>query len=181
MKTYKFLAAGGRGPVSGFQWPLPQLEAAGAWVSAGGPLEPCVRGAHVCRPNELAFWIHDELWEAEIDGATIEGVDCLVAERARLLRRVEAWQHGGAKRFTEACVQHALELARAAAEPVRARIQAYLEDAAYCAEHGLAAPGAHVAATAIARLELDSDRAPLVYRREREWQAAYITREILGG
>ena len=73
MKTYKFLAAGAKGPITGFQWPVPQLEAPGDWVEADGPLEAGGRGAHVCRPAGLAHWIHDELWEVEIDGGGIVG------------------------------------------------------------------------------------------------------------
>src|SRR5690348_431080 len=107
MSTYKFLAKGAVGPQSGFKWPEPQAPAFGAWVDADGPLELCVRGAHVCRALDLAYWLHDELWETEVDGEQIEGVDCLVVRRARLVRRIDAWHQGGAARFAQACAEHA--------------------------------------------------------------------------
>jgi len=178
VKTYKFLAAGAKGPITGFQWPLPQLEAAGEWVEAGGPLEACGRGAHVCRPRELAFWIHDELWEVEVDGAQIEGYDCLVAERARLVRRIEDWQRGGAARFANACLERAAASVAQAASEQRAAVASYLEDAEWAAGEARAAETAFCAALVVAKLGgVPVDAA---FRQERFWQAGYIARVVVG-
>ena len=178
MKTYKFLAVGAKGPITGFQWPLPQLEAAGEWVEADGPLESCGRGAHVCRPHELAFWIHDELWEVEADGAQLAGFDCMVVERARLVRRIEEWQRGGAARFARACVEHVSGVVSAASGAQRELLAAYFEDATWAAGEGHAAGAAFCSALIVAKSEpLQLDAA---FRRERAWQAEYIARTVLG-
>src|SRR5258708_6519958 len=105
MMTHKFLAKGALGPLSGFAWPVPQGGAAGAWVEAVGPLALCARGVHVCRTSDLAHWIHDELWEVEADGDRIEGLDCVVVRRARLVRRIDDWGAAGGRRFADASVE----------------------------------------------------------------------------
>jgi hypothetical protein len=178
VKTYKFLATGAKGPITGFQWPLPQLEAAGAWVEAGGPLESCGRGAHLCRPNELAFWIHDELWEVETDGERIEGYDCIVVERARLLRRIDDWQHGGAAKFAHRCAERAVDFAARAPSERREAIAGYLEGAQWAAGESRAAEAAFCSALVAAKLEPPQLEA--AFRRERAWQADYIARVVLG-
>jgi len=178
MVTYKFLAKGTTGPLSGFKWPEPEGAAPGAWVEAEGPLELCVRGAHVCRSFELAHWLHDELWETEVDGDQIEGIDCLVVRRARLVRRIDAWHQGGDARFADACVEHAAELADRAPEGAKAAVRAYLDDAAFAARNGHPVISAHAAAIAVATLGDPSDAEP-AYRRERAWQADWIARVLL--
>ena len=60
MTSYKFLAKGAIGPLSGHVWPEP-----GRWLEASGPLVVCSRGIHVCRPEDLAHWLHDELWQVD--------------------------------------------------------------------------------------------------------------------
>jgi hypothetical protein len=94
MRAYKFLTAGGEGPLTGFHWPLPEGGAPGAWVETEGPLGACRRGAHVCLASDLPYWIGEELWEVEASGDQVEGVDCLVVRRARLVREVTAWREG---------------------------------------------------------------------------------------
>ncbi|HEX3770863.1 MAG TPA: hypothetical protein VHV30_08375 [Polyangiaceae bacterium] len=173
MKAHKFLAAGAVGPISGFAWP------AGAWVEAEGPLAPCSRGIHVCRPGDLAHWIHDdELWELEVDGEPIEGLDCLVVARARLVRPIEGWRPDGGRRFAAACVAHAASLTSAppAAGPVEAR--ELLDDARFMVGEGYVALAAYTAALAVSRAELGAD-SEAVYRAERAWQSAWIGEEIL--
>src|SRR5579871_4306964 len=115
--AYKFLTRDATGPVSGFAWPLPQSIGPGAWVDAGpGKLDLCVRGAHVCRPEDLAYWLHDELWQVEVGGEQIEGIDCLVVRKARLMRRLDRWRDGGvATRFAEACITRGVAFVAAAA------------------------------------------------------------------
>jgi len=177
MTTYKFLAKGAVGPQTGFKWPEPQSAAFGAWIDAGGPLELCVRGAHVCRSVDLAYWLHDELWETEVDGEQIEGIDCLVVRRARLVRRIDAWHQGGATRFGEACAEHAAQLA-GASDDASEIVRAYIDDALYSARNGYVASGAFAAALAVGKLGDPSDEGA-AYRRERAWQAGWIERAIL--
>jgi hypothetical protein len=158
MIAYKFLAAGAIGPLSRFAWPAP-----GEWVEASGPLVACKVGVHVCRPHELAHWIHDELWELETAGDELAGIDCLVVRRARLVRRIDAWNDGGAVRFAVACVAHARDLAGGE----------LVTDAGGALEAGFVAVAAFTAALAIAK----GDEA--AYARERAWQSAWIATEVI--
>jgi hypothetical protein len=173
MKTHKFLATGARGPLSGFAWPVPRAEVPGAWVAVEGPLAPCTRGVHVCRPGDLAHWIHDELWELEADGDQVDGLDCLVVRRARLVRRIDAWGGPGGQRFVGACVDHAS--AHVGATPGDT-IRGLLEDARFMATSGYVALAAFTAALVVSRSEGEPDAA---YRRERAWQSAWIVGELL--
>lgn len=85
MIAYKFLGRDRLGILSGFAWPV------GEWVEVEPPLEPSRRGVHACRPRDLPHWLDEELWAVELDGATVEGGRMVVAERGRLLDRVEGW------------------------------------------------------------------------------------------
>ena len=170
MKAFKFLAKGAVGPISGFRWPAP-----GAWVEVDGALQLCSRGVHVCREFDLAHWLHDELWEAEIEGEVLEGVDCLVARGARLVHRVEAWSEGGAARFARACIEHAAALAGPAHS---AAVAEFLQDAEYSANAGFTAGAAFCTAQAVARLNGSSPNLE-DYRGERAWQSGWIAREVI--
>ena len=174
MRAHKFLAAGARGPLSGFAWPVPAGGVPGPWVEVEGPLAPCVRGVHVCRAPDLPHWIHDELWEVEAAGDSVEGTDCLVVRRARLVRRVEAWDGPGARRFAEVCVSRA----EGASGPApSSETQGLLEDARFMVAHGYVALAAFTAAVAIGRGHGAS--AEQAYREERAWQAGWIARELI--
>jgi hypothetical protein len=179
MNTYKFLAKGALAPLSGFLWPSPGPGTPGAWVETKGPLELCVNGTHVCRAGELAHWLHDELWEVEVDGEQIEGIDCLVARRARLIRRVDAWHDGGAARFAAACAEHATELADRARPAESVGVRGFLDDARDAARGGFVAVSAYSSALAVARLGAPAERDGL-YRKERVWQSGWIARVVIG-
>lgn len=153
VRTFKFLVRGGLGPFSRQPW-------TSEWRIVEGALELGRRGFHVCRAADLAFWLHDELWETEIAGDALEGIDCVVARRARLVRRIDAWDAAGARRFADACIAHAT---------AGASTPAFLDDAKQAAEHGYPA----VAAYAAARATIDA-------RAEREWQSIWLAHEIVG-
>lgn len=151
---FKFLARGAIGPLSRVAWPAP-----GEWLVAAGPLRVGRNGAHVCRAEDLAHWLHDELWRIEVAGEQLVGPDCVVVERARLISRVD-WD---ATRFAAACVAHA----RASAEgPL-------LDDADECLRYGYPAIAAYNAALALAK----GDEA--AYAAARAWQSAWIVRGLL--
>ena len=175
MTTYKFLARGGRGPFSGNAWPLPAGDAPGAWIEVVGPLAPCARGVHVCRAFELAHWLHDELWQVDTDGNRLEMPDCMVVQRARLLRRIDSWSSGGAARFAEACIGHAVALAGSAPG---AAVREFLDDAKLAASAGYVAVAAFTSAFAVAKLDAGHEDAG-AYRRERAWQSDWIARELI--
>jgi hypothetical protein len=180
MRTYKFLANGATGPISGFAWPRPTDDAPGSWVETDGALVLCANGSHLCRAQDLAHWLHDELWESEAAGEQFEGLDCLVVRRARLVRRIDAWHLGGSARFAEACAQHATELAdRAPPGTTRDELEGLLGDAFSSARAGYIAVSAYASALAVAKLRDPSDQHD-AYRRERAWQSEWIARVVIG-
>jgi hypothetical protein len=170
---YKFLTGEAAGPLSRIVWPVPRGGLPGAWTDAGaGPLQLCVRGAHVCRPADLAYWLSDELWQVELDGDQVEGIDCLIARRARLVRRLDGWRDGQvAVRFAHACVEHATSLV-----PAGAPASAYLQDASEAARYGYVA--AFATALAVAKAVGDGRADEQAYRLERAWQSAWIAGEL---
>ena len=90
----------------------------GRWRSVSGPLVPCRNGLHLCRPQDLVHWLGPVIWEAEADGEVVEAEDKVVARRARVLRRVEAWDDRAARLFAAACAEDALPFADPAQRPV---------------------------------------------------------------
>ena len=173
---HKFLARGAVGPISRFSWPTPSLDAGrpGAWVEVEGSLVPCAHGIHVCRPGDLAHWICDELWEVEVAGEAVDGLDCLIVARARLVRRVDAWSERGGGSFADACVEHAAEQTRGGpGEAVRELV----DDARWMAKNGYVALGAFTAAVAVSRLS--PGEVEDAFRRERAWQSAWIADGLL--
>ncbi len=105
MIAYKFLAAGRLGTFSGVRWPEPL-----AWLEAEAGLERSVSGIHALRARALLDWIDDELWTCELGGAIEDVGDVLVAERGRLLERVEAWNEATAYDFARSCATRGREL-----------------------------------------------------------------------
>jgi hypothetical protein len=105
--AFKFLSEGGRGIFSDFRWPLPWDDMPGSWVTAGLPLEPCLNGIHVCREDDLPYWIDDELWIIELRGEVAEQDRMIVAEEGRLVTKVDGWNRETATSFAEMCAQRA--------------------------------------------------------------------------
>jgi len=169
--AYKFLARGARGPITGHPWPAP-----GGWLEAGGPVSLCRDGVHACQTAQLAYWLHEELWRVELDGERIEGPDCVVAARGRLVARIDAWsEQGGAQRFAAAVRDHAASMIAA-----RPDLQGYVDDSSWHVGQGaqespaLAALCASMAVAKVApECELET-----AYRRERAWQSDWIVREM---
>jgi hypothetical protein len=172
MMARKFLAGGARGPFSGVAWPRPTQATPGAWIVVDAELAQCVRGVHVCRNADLAYWIHDELWDVEVDGAAIEGVDCLVVARARLLRRIEAWTEGR-RQFAQASIEHAAASVGAAGNDA---VRELLDDAQVVAKCGYPALAAYSAAVAVARGS--GDDVVQRFREERAWQSVWIAEYV---
>lgn len=105
MLAYKFLAAGRVGRFSDFTWPV------GDWVETTLPLVACSAGIHACRRHELLDWMDDELWEIELAGEIEETPESLLAQRGRLLRRVDAWTPEAAQELTDDCARRGQALA----------------------------------------------------------------------
>jgi hypothetical protein len=203
MIAYKFLCAGGLGPFSRYAWPLPRDGAPGAWVVAPSTAVLCQTAVHGCRVSDLPWWLQDELWEAEFDGAVTAGRHKIMAAQARLLRRIEGWDRACAQRFADACARRARDHAavaldragaaggaaelrertairdirdavRAIDPPEQARIPVMMAgDAARRALGGAAVVTAYIAAHAAARVDGAQAMAA-----ERAWQSEWLRAEL---
>jgi hypothetical protein len=109
VKAFKFLLADRVAPFSRFPWPV------GEWVE-GGDHAACNAGVHACEARDLPFWLTEELWEIELDGPIARGRHKIVAERGRLVRRIDSWDSAAGSQFGEACVTRVRELAARRAE-----------------------------------------------------------------
>lgn len=73
-------------------------------------IQPCARGYHLCREQDLVFWINEELYIAEGRGRSIRDVNKDVFEEARLICKVEKWNKKTARLFASDCAEHVLSL-----------------------------------------------------------------------
>lgn len=176
--AFKFLARGAIGTVSEFAWPTPREGRPGEWVEADGPLSACANGVHVCREEDLAHWLHEELWVVEVGGQLIESVDCAIAARGRLVRQVDAWSNGGAARFAHAARDHAAQLVAANPSADQAQLQRLLADAGKHLPKGAIALSAFCSAMTVAFLYGGDHFDDAGYRQERIWQSAFIAQDL---
>lgn len=102
MKAFKFLGLDGATVISGVVWPLPEGSSPGAWLEVTA-VRPCREGIHACRPEDLSYWIHHELYEIELAGEIAESRHKVVAPKGRLLRRLDAWSAGVATELAVWC------------------------------------------------------------------------------
>jgi hypothetical protein len=112
----KFLRGGAIGPFSGVRWAAPASGAPGAWVQATGDAV-CTERVHACRTGDLPEWIDAELWTVELEGAVAVQHGKLVADRGRLLARIEAWNPASACELATACALRARDAAVAVLGP----------------------------------------------------------------
>jgi hypothetical protein len=172
---YKFLRHGAVGPTTGVAWPQPSDDGPGAWMEAEGPLAMCQSGVHVLRLEDLAHWLHEELWLVEYAGETLPGIDCIVARRARLVRRIAAWQEGVADRFAVAARDHLVALAPQASAALRPVVDGIIGDASRHLPRHNVALAAFCAAVGVSKL---ADDARLGYRNERAWQSEWLVQHL---
>jgi hypothetical protein len=88
--AYKFLDDSGCSVFTGQPWSLPGEVGAGPWIEADS-VRPCHSGIHACRVDDLAYWLHTDLWEIELEGDITVAEHKVVARRGRIVRRVEPW------------------------------------------------------------------------------------------
>jgi hypothetical protein len=138
MRAYKCLRPGRFGPFSGYSWPI------GEWVETDGAML-CMQGVHACRTRDLPFWLTQELWEIELEGQVRRESRKLVADRGRLVQRIEGWNSASALSFAEDCAARAEERAeRATGNP--GQLGELAGDAAANAAKGEAALVGYIAA-----------------------------------
>jgi len=75
---------------------------------------PFDRGYHVCTLEQLPEWLHSELYECECDGEHAYHDYKHVFGRARLTRRLSAWNERTARLYACDCAEHVLPLYEAA-------------------------------------------------------------------
>jgi hypothetical protein len=168
MNAYKFLRAGRVGRFSGFEWPQP-----GEWVEASAGLDPCREGVHVVTPDGLPEWLDDELWRVEVAGETTSVGPVLVAERGRLVSRVDAWDEAAAAEFADACVAR---LAERAEED--ARLEGYAQSAQRVVEGGAAADPRFVPLVGFILRHAAEDAGRGGWERELAWQARFLAERL---
>jgi len=82
----------------------------GKWMPLIKYIEPCERGYHVCEGEQVLQWLHDELYEVEIRGEQIREEDKIVAQQARLVRRITNWNERTARLFACDCAERVLHI-----------------------------------------------------------------------
>ena len=60
-------------------------------------VDPCYSGYHLCRAQDLIYWLNDEIWEAEGRGEPTICNDKVVFPEARITRRVKTWDETTAR------------------------------------------------------------------------------------
>jgi hypothetical protein len=158
MQAYKFMRARAVAPFTGTRW------AVGEWVEAGPEAPaPCRQGVHACRAADLPYWLNRELWEVELGGEITETAYKLVAERGRLVRRLERWDERALRRLAESCAAQARALG---VDEIAADCETVIAKGAY----GLAV---YFAAVAAERAGGGDGRAA-ERRRQAEWLAEHV-------
>jgi hypothetical protein len=137
--AHVFLRRGAEDPLRGFTWPAP-----GKWVeSEAGQHAEVVGGL---RREDLPYWLDDELWEVELAGLIVTSGHRLLAERARLRRRVEAWTDAVAWDLVAVCAHRVRDRAIEALQSAGRRTEATTLEA--CAD----LPALEAAANGVAAL-----------------------------
>jgi hypothetical protein len=184
----KFLEAGAVAPYTEFRWPVH-----GEWVSA--PPGRADAWIHACRPGDLPYWIHDELWRIELEAPVVERRYQIASARGRLQGRVQGWGPPLARKFAEACGWRARDVALprlppALHDPIAGAANlgaiaagaaahgslpgAYLADTAKYAQQGLPAMTAYVAAVLASSLGGGLG----AFEAERAWQARWLVEQL---
>jgi hypothetical protein len=111
MRAYKVLNRG-RSEFTGWYWPLPEHDRPGEWVTAEGELRLCHNGIHASTVEQLPHWLGMELWEIELAGEIQHEEAALLASRARLVSRIDAWDEAMRRTFAGWCLERAQDIAR---------------------------------------------------------------------
>jgi len=156
----------------------------GRWRSVRGPLVPCQHGLHVCTRDQLINWLGPAIWEAEVDGETVDAGDKTVARRARIVRRLDNWNETTARLVMADWAEHVLPLAEADAretlECVIYTVRAYVLGGATQDELDAARDAAWMAAGGAAK-DINWDATWAAARAsERKWQTERLWQYLNG-
>lgn len=168
---YGSLGRDATGSLSGFRWPQPVNGTPGDWVHAGADAPREV--VRAVRLEQLPWWLDEELWEVELGGALAEDGRAIAAERARLVRRVDAWTPETANELVVVCEQRVRdsELTEYAAD-----VMLYAADARSPAS--AAAVAAYISAHALAGGDRNAPEYQAGFERERRWQVEWLKRRL---
>ena len=108
-KLYKTLGKDGR-YIYGNGWHLPKGKRPGKWMPVIEELLICESGYHLCKGQDLVYWLNEEIYEAEYRGERIDEGYKIVVSQARLLRKVTAWNETTARLFACDCAEHVLPI-----------------------------------------------------------------------
>lgn len=161
----KFLRPERVGPFTQVAWPVP-----GSWLDSDGSPELCTAGIHALRPEALPFWLAEELWLVELEGAQEVASGLVLGRRGRLLDRVDAWNDETAREFARAC------LAALPRTPGNETTRQRADDAATAA-HGVTAGPSAASVAYIAAKAAEADR-PGGYDEERARQAHWLVKRL---
>jgi hypothetical protein len=139
----------------------------GEWIDVEGRLVPSRRGIHACREQDLAHWLDDELWVAELDGTILEEERMLVASRGRLVGQVAEWDGAAMRELAQACLERGRTYPESGGAEKWAAHPAGAVSAIYMVAHS-----AGIAAAEAGR-EYDAG-----FADERAWQADWIARRF---
>jgi hypothetical protein len=175
LRAYKVLSDG-RSSFTGSAWPLPAIDRPGGWVRAQTPLGLCRSGIHACTADQLPQWLGAEIWEVELAGEVLHEEPAIVAERARLVRKIDAWDEHARVQFAEACLARVHEIT--AEYPAGA---AFVAKVGHCVSWGGAAPAGYFTAMLAGEFATGQHGGPefdAAFTRERVLQAAWLKREL---
>jgi len=114
MKYYKVLNNNHSCVGSSMNWTkyLPDGDNPGKWTpKLRGEIVLCERGYHLTDAAHLIDWISgNQLFEAEIDGAMLQGDNKVACRRMRLIRQVDSWNDKTLRLFAVWCAREALKL-----------------------------------------------------------------------
>ncbi len=114
MRLYKATRSGGH-PCHGGHgaWPLPRGSRPGKWRKESGPLRLCFHSTlHLCRDQDLLYWLGEEIWVAEAKGEIEIGDDKVGCLQARLVAPT-LWDARRSRLFAADCAEWALRYAQA--------------------------------------------------------------------
>ena len=109
---YKILGPDGEACHGGSgEWHLPKGKRPGKWMPPiKGDLVPCRKGYHLCREQDLVYWLNAQIYTVEHRGEFVERDDKVVVREARLLHRVTTWNARTARLFAADCAERVLHL-----------------------------------------------------------------------
>lgn len=168
---YACLSEGAVAFLCGWSWPRPSNGKPGPWVRAevDAPRE-AIRGVPL---EQLPWWLDDELWELELEGPTTHAGRAVTGNRARLVRRVEAWTPEVAGELVTACEQR---LREAALDEYASDVLLYARDAGRPA--AAAGVAAYIAAHALAGGDQSAATYDAEFARQRVWQVEWLKRRL---